>query len=448
MKSTMVAAAMACVLLSACQGASIRSTPDGREDGVAYYLPMRLLKLHYTRTEPVTDARKRLARAQAAFDAAKEALAKAKQASEDAEALRAAGAGDHAASQRLAEEAAYQKALLALATRTHEAATTELASATAALVAEQAAQARAGDCKLVEQVVVTPTALLPDTSQRFVAQVQHSPWRRDQVKLETTRQGLLTSSSATLSDETSAILLALFRSRAATSGSGHKLLWESTLPGGELACRPESIEMTLPPDDLAPFNEAIAAAGSRLVVSWREPNLGVGRVSGVSRCVPRPHAQRETAGDCGLLYRRELTHLLELREMPAGNEFGLAGGAGSDARLVTTVPVALPNFSPIERINFNATTFATNTSKLAFDNGLLTSADTDQPSEMLGVARLPVDIVSGVLESVTGLVQLRINLGQQDVDRADQERALVCALDRLRAAQDGTEPSLPASACP
>jgi hypothetical protein len=426
-------AACLLLLLSACQNASVRSASSG--DGVAYYLPKKLLKVTYTRTFPATDAAKRFAKAQAAVDAAGKAVAESKAAFEAAEARRKAADPSSPAYSQLEKEAAYLGVLHKVANETHVAAQGELASASDAWMAEKNAVVVPGQCNMIEKIEVTPTAPMPDTDQRKVAIVDHRSWRRDQVTLQTTKEGLLTSSSATITDESNNILVALFGSISSLRvGIGPTTFEEGgPKPTPQGKCVPATVEMTVDPGDLETVNAAIKKTGSDKQLKWEKTPTA-------DTAPDDPRNCRTRAGnnaDCGLFYRRDLPHMLRVT----------AGQAPGEA-VVTAFPVSLPNYSPTERISLNATGFATNVHGLVFENGMLTQATTDQPSQLVAIAKLPTNIITGVLQSVATLVQLRVNVGTQNSALANQERALACALDKLEAAKSGAAPSLPASLCP
>lgn len=420
---------------TACQNASVRSTASG--DGVAYYLPKKLLKVTYTRTFPVTDAAKRFAKAQAASDAAGKAVSDSKSALDTAEARRKAADPTSPAYAQLEREAAYLGVLHKVTNETHVSAQGELASATQAWIAEKATPVSPGQCNMVEKIEVTPTAPIPDIDQRKVAIVDHRAWRRDQVSLHTTKEGLLTSSSATLTDESNNILVSLFSSIASLgTGAGNVTFREDApQPSPDRFCTASAVEMTVDPIDFSKINKAIELTGSDKYLGWADTLNPDDDAEVPINC--RPSSRKGT--DCGLLYRRDLTHLLQVKDKQVGLEKDV---------VLTAFPVTLPNYSQIERVNLNATGFATNVHSLAFDNGMLVQATTDQPSQLVAIAKLPTNIISGVLQSITTLVQLRVNVGTQSSALANQERALACAMDKLQAAKTGTEPTLRSSLCP
>lgn len=436
-------------LLSACNRTSVRSLDSG--DGVAYYLPKRFLKVTYTRTFPATDVAKRFTKAQSALDAANKAAAELQDAFDTAEERRKQTDPASPAFAQMEKEAAYQAVLLKIGVQAKAVAQTEMKSATEALLAEQARAAAPASCATVERLEVVPSSLQPDTDKRYIAAIEHSVWRRDQIELQTTKEGLLTSSSATLTDESNGILVALASSLSAVSPSpGIKALSRFADPSDappdptekDKACRPASFEMTIDPDPtgLKMVNDALDERRSDLHLTWQpgfkgdslaRPSSPEERTNYARTCKTKKGVQT----DCGLYYRRELTHLLYIVR------------TSNPSTVVTAVPVSLPNFSPMERISLDATAFATNAHTLTFDHGMLTKANVDQPSELLAIAKVPTNIISGVLTSVATLIQLRVNVGTQSNALVEQERLLACALDRVESARNGTEPSLPESLC-
>ncbi len=75
-------------------------------------------------------------------------------------------------------------------------------SASAQLASQQAQP------KYIETFTLTPLAIVPDDSQRFVANLSHSKWRDDTLKLSVVN-GLLTSTAAQSTDQTASIVSSL-----------------------------------------------------------------------------------------------------------------------------------------------------------------------------------------------------------------------------------------------
>lgn len=427
--------------LFGCQSPGVRSETGKKSEGVSYYLPKRLIKVTYTRAFPATTAAKRFNKALQAQADADKAAGATKAAMEEAEARRLAADPASPAYPQIEKEAAYQVVLHRIAVAAQTAANGELASATSDLERERSAEA--GACGLVEKLEFATTAPTADRETRFIADVQHSIWRRDQVTLQTNKEGLLTSSNATLTDQTSEILVA-FASSLVAGRTPLKMSASQRMdaPPDAAECKSASFELTVSPDELALVDSALKAAKSPLRLSL----AGGGKQKFTS-------SNRAAKG--GLYYRRDQTHLMRVYQSQANGAPDCSVGAPPEGAviipkcpLVASVPLLLPNYSPVERIAIDATTFATNVHALTFENGMLTQAQTDQPSELLAIVKLPTNIISGVLGSVTNLIQLRFNVGQQETALANQERALLCALDRLTAVRNDADPELPATLCP
>ena len=89
--------------------------------------------------------------------------------------------------------------------------------------------------------------------------------------------------------------------------------------------------------------------------------------------------------------------------------------------------VSLPQAGPISFIPLKASTFVKTTSDVTFTDGVVVSWTSDRPSEGMEVVRLPLRILTSALDSVSGIVKLRVDYKTQSKGLSDADTALIAS---------------------
>jgi hypothetical protein len=286
--------------------------------------------------------------------------------------------------------------------------------------------------KNVETVILSPLSIIPDDTQRFVANLDHSSWRDDSVKLSVVN-GLLTSSNTQSTDQSANIIESLASAAIGIVtfiGAGVPVV----PPGVAPAAKPAPGAPPLACDYVYsvafdPTNkQEVDAIGTRL----QDPDIRAHFVLQTSYSIRNSvvtqniaaYAKGEDAIE-GLVYRA-----------PAGvNIFALPT---SDADTTADCPLqsksqaqSLQVFVPDTNADFIAPTLAgaltTSSTQFAFSNGMMTDYNLNQPSEAAAFASIPVDIINKVMTIPTSILKLRLDYSTAQTNLANQQASLITA---------------------
>jgi hypothetical protein len=134
--------------------------------------------------------------------------------------------------------------------------------------------------------------------------------------------------------------------------------------------------------------------------------------------------------DCrvGACYRPARTYALEV---------SIAGGGSA------LVPIVLPNGGPLVALDITRAFLVNKVTDLTFDpeTGLLTQFKIDKKSELLAASKLPIDVVTAVLEVPAEIMQLQIKYSEQQEALAEAEANLA----RAQGAADAAKLPFPSS---
>lgn len=98
--------------------------------------------------------------------------------------------------------------------------------------------------------------------------------------------------------------------------------------------------------------------------------------------------------------------------------------AGEAVLSEVTVPALLPDFSPTYTLRLDRVPFVTAKYGVEFKGGTLSKATVDRPSPALGIATLPFDITSGLLDLPTKILQLKFDIASKEAALLAKEREL------------------------
>lgn len=353
------------------------------EPGVIYYLPTKLLKSKVS-IEIVDLAKKKKALAAAKDKASAAKTAKAAATAEVArlkavvaELVKQGGAGGAPA---VAQAHAEQTRLLAVAESNKQITTATadaLATSADAIEAEvRALEAAPTNCLIKSSLSSGQT--VGDTSLVLRANPKHQWFRDDVSKISVNPQGLLESANSV---STSRLLDAV----AEFSGA---IAARDSLRDGNDETEDPSCQVSLPFE--IEFDPKNTAALNTLLRQRQIPvayyvNTGLLGANAVDPNVVEPNKDY-----AGLFYRSETAVIIEthickgLNACPtARNPKNLVGGAR----------VMLPQYGAVGFVPMNASPFVQTVSDVKFANGSLKNLDTERPSELFEIVRLPVRLL-------------------------------------------------------
>jgi hypothetical protein len=290
---------------------------------------------------------------------------------------------------------------------------------------ERKVEADKADKPLSLSVTVNSPEFVPDTDHIYLLRYEQSNLSTDKVKIETNERGLINGVTTTSKDPIPAGIreLANFVIGVATSGITAAPPF-AAFPGPAVDSGPFKVEARFDParaknggDDetLTQLRGYLAQFGVEINVR-RPPMLG-------------PSTDEKIATGCEemVCYRFVLPY-----------------------RLVVTDPISrgqaeaivmLPNEGPIAGVRVVRRSFVENKFTLVFTNGVLTSADYDDPSALIGALMIPIDIAKAIVSIPSALFRFTIAHEQADLtaekDVIEAQKALAQAqIDLLQKEQE------------
>lgn len=430
----------------AVSGCSSMVKTDGPYDGVShvaaggvsYYLPKRMFKFVFDRSFIEASLEQGLKAAAANLDKATAAKGDAEKALKSLSTLLANLSPGTPAHDATKKEVDLATAAVALAAKAEAKGQLAYGEAYQKFMADK--QLGLPACKLVDKFSIEPLAYVPDTTGRFLANLNHNAFRSDALKLTTTGSGLLTSVKGESQDQTGEVLLALARAYAASSAPATDSLKDSLLAKRATpvaadqdpycaSLRPLRIESIF--DPATEFDKIAKLLGS---VDGLSPNTRyeIGFQS-LDMDAPEPASPASvtlsTRG--GLLYRRNMTYVIEISEVTK------IGCTLKSSPPISAFTIEFPQSSPAEILPFTSGAFVKTEYDVEFVNGMLTSMNAKRPSEALGIASIPFDILKALVQIPAELIKFRVDYSTQDVALVQQQRLLLCETERLNAAREG-----------
>lgn len=424
----------------------------GQPRGLTYFLPMRQARLTLARApaNPAQLIEKRDEKVVALAAAAAQAAA-AKARREQAEAVLAAltpNAASRPDQIKLVELAVAQETVLTAAA---EALRVGVADLGRQIVT---AQTVGGECRYTAKIELLPVQA--DPRERFVADLWHSRWRDDTVRLDVSPAGLLTSANVVAVDQTGQILVEL----AGLAGSLSGALLETPAPRTEAAARspcdgvPVLTRIFDPANgrDVSSVNEDLLEAKFpfRIAMTVYEPGTPGSIVTRAGEAFSDRGSDRQSTGrDYGLVpgiyYRSPAPVVLELRHAPLVAE--------TDASTPPLIPedtpveavvMLLPQAGPVSWLPMEASSFVKTTHDVQFADGSVSSWSSDRPSQFLAAARVPGQAIDAFAGALGRILTLRVEtsnsreaLGAQQVEEiVQQERYRLLLQCLTRAADD------------
>lgn len=306
----------------------------------------------------------------------------------------------------------------------------------AAIEALRAAEPSEG--KYEETFSIVPTDFVPDESKRYIARLDHNWLRDDKWNVTTTKSGLLTTTVVTPDGQLDEV---------ATEVAKLALVFSGGFPASPVAkfgnkytmarvAKEEGRGPDCPP--LFHYDREFDPANASLTTINEE----LGRLCSIYRLEFPRVADQSTGPDAsllgqGLAYRRERPWTLTVKKFPIDDPPLDVLAEQSGYQPFRAVTLMLPNGAPVEVLPYGGNVFTDQNYTGTFDNGMLTTADFTQPSEIKSVALIPVNAISGAAALAGSLLSVRLNTTTAQVNDATQSTILLGeGVKQLKAQQD------------
>ncbi|MBX3617346.1 cell envelope integrity protein TolA [Nitrosomonas sp.] len=304
-------------------------------------------------------------------------------------------------------------------------------------------------CNYFIAMSITPQALEPDTQYPFLLKFNNSPLRDDELKIKTTQSGLLTSTDAISSDRTGDIAVEIAKAVAMFGIGGFPAPVKSPVSpfigidkkttGESTNLMKECYPSTMKHDAIVDFGSAddmpiVFRDSSGFAVKADQyvlpPNLKMKIVTpknakNLKSIFETDEGLKEASyplkGHYGILYRRDTTYLTNLWATIDGVD-----------TIITSKQISMPNLSPVTLVPFEYLSLVTTKNNAAFENGMLVSYDTNQPSSALALANLPARVAEGYINALTNFLQLKFNYSSKAIDAVNKEKELADLLNTIK----------------
>lgn len=306
---------------------------------------------------------------------------------------------------------------------------------------------------------LTPVRL-PDRRRSYCLDFLGSPTSNDKLAIVKTASQLLSKITANAEDRSEEILktiadtgfalakAAALRSEAGLQAAGLKRRYKDTFDPFDPA------SMRVLNDNLRSFGLCVVVPGQDEVVSLahlssvcerklsrRERDrllLGSGSTGELAYREGGGAALPAASYNRGILYRPRLPYAVYVLTQKNRK---LAGGW----QILDKSMIAMENEAPILSVGVNRTFFATRTTTLDFEEGMLRDVTIEKTSELESFVKVPLHIAQAIVNLPAQIIQLKINIGSGEANliraRADlisAEAQLITALAALREAREGT----------
>lgn len=425
----------AVIALSGCASPVVQSRladPTLIESGLAYALPLARLQLVAQRkmvdAEEVTAAIKAAADATAAVEAATKRLVQAEAALKDAKDSLAATPAEGK------EELTKQ---LAIAQAWFDVLTKRLANAKAAeKKAHEQRDLLSGNVgKWVDSASLAFLPNVPDNSARFIALHNASAARDDALKIGV-KDGLLSSSSATTTDQTPAILINLAGAASLPKASASRTLSvvnkeKNVAPDAKATeCEPFQASFVFDPTNKDRVNGVKAALLKRSNGTMRL------EVAGLSDATPAVVEPKKDYG--GYLYRP--ARAISASVLPTTAKSNCFPSVQTALVQISSV---VPDSSSTLVLPVTAAALVKSKVEHTFKDGMPVELSIDKPSELVAFSSLPLDLAKAVISVPASLIKVRVDYDSQATALAEGRLKLLNAQIALKKAQDAMDAAEP-----
>lgn len=446
------------VVAAGCSTAktTARKNGDPAAAGINYFLPQKRVKFIATRTLLDNEKLKaELGKAEEAFKGA-ESAAKAAKAKADQ------------------EKAIYDKLESGTPAKTDAEKNWKRAVAESAVATENSEKAKlavnkvkgdlwdaqmgAGNCTYNFTAKFEVLASEPDTTHAFTLIPTHSAFRDDEVKLAVQPNGLLASANVVAIDQTGSILIELAGAIAAVQAPKYEMHLKDTNIKPE-ACEKETryfqyvFDPVLNEEPSAQANQqadklvarqvdaepaeakdhAVATLNSRLENAgfpYRIRSTGTAittKMDNTGSVVTKPDA---------IYYRTATPYVLTVFQCDDPANCDYLSANSTSARPTDALLVQLPQGGPISYVPMTSSAFVKTVNDVTFVDGSLTAWNSNRPSEVLEVVRLPVKILKSVMEVPASIFSVRVNHNTAEASLIESQQAQLETSLRIQALKD------------
>lgn len=391
------------VLIHGC--ATVKSTPldKNTKPGLNYFLPSRTVVFSGTRTpQEKEDIQKKI---KAATDAKSAAEIQKKEADEIIKKIDTELTGDGLSDDRK-KKLSDDKAAATAVKKSDEALikqkNAEIASLNRVLL-----QLDSGQCAYSYDIKLETGDVIPDVSHGYVLNVSHNWLRDDAQTLKLTTSGLLTSADVTAIDRSGDILVEAASAISAVQSGGRFIsqfrgaLADSL--SGTCDTSVKSFKYIFDPQTEIPIlNTRLSIAEWPFHVDQRSLGSNQNWAAAPSTAIS------------GIYYRTAVPVVISVSQC---NKTKCATDA--DRTPIQGSVVMLPQAGPVSFIPLESSAFVKTIDKATFENGMLIGWETNKPSEVLEIVRLPVKILKAVISIPTELIKLKIDYSTEQKNLED-----------------------------
>lgn len=415
--------------------------------GISYYLPKRTHRLVVTAEN--LNAEKENEKFEEAKDNFLKANTEAKQLEAKMKNLKSTAAntpGDGKAKQKAVEAAQTAEGIYLAAKEIADKAKNDMETAKNRYD-QVKAEKDSKQCNYYIEMSITPLALEPDTQYPFLLKLNNSPLRDDELKIKTTQSGLLTSTDAISSDRTGDIAVEIAKAVAMFGMGGFPIHTkivpqtysslaqpeEGTVCYSSIMKHDEIVDLSSAINNSIPINfkdnrgilvkEKKAENNKKYAVPDLKIMIGIDS-SKTAKLESIYNADEGLKGGSyplkghyGILYRRDATYLVNLKDKET---------------IIASEQISMPNLSPVTLVPFEYLSLVTTKNNAAFENGMLVSYDTNQPSSALALANLPARVAEGYINALTNFLQLKFNYSSKAIDAVNKEKELSDLLNTIK----------------
>jgi len=277
-----------------------------------------------------------------------------------------------------------------------------------------------GSCE--RTLSVTEAALVGDPHYKFSLIPVHSKFRNETLQLTSTTSGLLSSTMSTTEGVADEVIINAVQSAVAVFGIAGENDGGST--GNEPRCDDANIK------SIFDFGHKADRQKVRTLLGRYDYEIKYGKaLDGLNTSVKLKlddKQQDKINTTNAVFYRRPVTYLPSIScKNPAAS------------CSINTLLLNLPQGAPIDYLVTAGDSFTMESDGATFTNGMLTNLSVERKSEAVEIAKIPLNIVTAILETPTDLLTLRTMREEGENSLSEQERTMI-ANEQMRLESERT----------
>ncbi|MCP5007110.1 MAG: hypothetical protein GY941_24675 [Planctomycetes bacterium] len=391
------------------------------EYGRTYYQPRKMMHLNIKRVPVTSDLEKKIIKAKIAVDAAGKAVNEKKEILELANEI--VGVAKGAAIDPATKDRDMATASFDVAVKKQE----------KAMAALEALGGLTASGSFNDTIVLKLLPAIADTRKRFIIKLNHSGFRDDNLDTLITSKGLLETVNLTTTDRTGEVVVAvaeiLIEITKISSGMPISALEDRA---DITAGKPFDFNMTFDPTDykkISEINEELKLLDTdyQLVVfdvasdtEIKAPDEEINESGLVTNELKEVTVTKEIGRAEGIYFRMAKSYIVSIKDEYKEIDYNLK-----------SVLVELPNEGQLAVLPINQDLFTTTKYDVQFKEGMLVKADTNRPSQAMGIVSIPLDILKRVVALPTELIQLKIDYSSKQAALLENQKKVVEAQEAL-----------------